>query len=136
MNCTEFSAIRRPLAIWALDKVITASPGALSSLLGTCQWFALLKRQFFPIFRAVYPFARLEPQGVQVPPPVKAKDEFGLFAALSPLLVADLANDYAPIITASNLNWRRVTFEHSSLVACRNACFFCGEVAVGPKRCR
>ena len=33
------------------------------------------------------------------------------------------------------LNWRRVTFEHSSLVACRNACFFCGEVAVGPKRC-
>ncbi len=96
------SIARCVLAVWALESVTRATPAAFSSLLGTCQWFALLKMQFFSIFRAVYVFARLEPLDVLALIPSKARDELCLFAALAPLLVADLAKDFIPLITASD----------------------------------
>ncbi len=70
--------------------------------MGTCQWFALLARPFFAIFRHVYAFTRTEPLDVAIQIPSSVPAELCLFSALAPLLVADLARDYVPSIVASD----------------------------------
>ncbi len=96
------SVKRAIFGIWGLDGVESATPGVLASLVGVCQWFALLNRPFFSIFDKVFAFARREPQDVATLLPVGTKAELSLFTALVPLLVAELARDYAPIIAASD----------------------------------
>ena len=96
------SARRCVLAVWGLSERKTVMPGAVASLLGVCQWFCLLHRPFFSVFRGVYAFAQQEPQDLFVDVTTTVLKEFTLFAALMPLLVADLARDYAPLIAASD----------------------------------
>ena len=99
----DVGSVKRAIfGIWGLDGVESATPGVLASLVGVCQWFALLNRPFFSIFDKVFAFARREPQDVATLLPVGTKAELSLFTALVPLLVAELARDYAPIIAASD----------------------------------
>ena len=57
----DATSIRRcVLAAWGLDALTAASPGAVASLLGVFQWFALLQRPVFSVFRRCYPFVWTE----------------------------------------------------------------------------
>ncbi len=96
------SVKRAVLAAWGLDECTQAAPAAVASLLGVAQWFALLRRPFFGVFRNIYRFTRLEPQDVSADLPIAVSNELCLFTALAPLLGADLARDYAPHILASD----------------------------------
>ena len=93
---------RTVLGAWGLDVCAQATPAAVASLLGVAQWFSLLRRPCFGIFRDVYKFTGAEPLDVYVKVPGAVSNELCLFAALAPLVVADLARDYAPHIVASD----------------------------------
>ena len=96
-------SIRRAvLAIWGLQSRASATPGAVSSLLGVCQWFALLARPAFAVFRDVYAFTARRPLDVALPVPRRTKEELALFSALAPLVRTTLARNYAPVIIASD----------------------------------
>ena len=96
------SILRCVQAAWELDLEDEATPGSIASLLGTCQWFCLLCRPFFSIFKATYAFARSEPLDRPAPLPRKVTNELQLFGCFAPLLIAELAKDYVPLITASD----------------------------------
>jgi hypothetical protein len=84
---------RALLAIWEVGRTQLASPAAISSILGICQWFAILARPTFCIFDQVYAFVLSQSTVVQlVPEPVRR--ELLLFAAIVPLLNASLSRPF------------------------------------------
>lgn len=90
------------LAAWGLECRDTATPEAVTCLLGVCQWFALLARPCFAVFRHVHAFAARRPLDVAISVPRRVKEELCLFGALAPLVKLQLARDYAPSIFASD----------------------------------
>ena len=87
-------------AIVGLLQTPMLSPRAFAALLGIAQWFAQITRCMYSIFDAVYAFQRLEPQDRPLRVDSHALDELLLFAALSPLLPADLEREFTPLLTA------------------------------------
>ena len=82
--------MRVGMAAWALDDVNTVFPGALSSCLGTAQWFAILRFRFVSVFKRAYSFELPEPQDFQAQLPQRFRKEFAVFAALAALLAATI----------------------------------------------
>ena len=90
------------LAIWELQTQHDSIPCAVSSLLSVYQWFALLARPGFAVFRDGYVFTSRRPLNVALPIPRCVQEELALFSTLAPLIKATLSRSYAPIIVASD----------------------------------
>ncbi len=99
----DAASIRRcVLASWGLEGRIVAAPAAVASLLGTCQWFCLIARSAFAVFRHTYAFACRQPQDQPCQLPQAVGHELALLSALAPLITADSARDYIPLVLASD----------------------------------
>lgn len=79
-----------------------ASPHAVSSILGTLQWFCVLSRAHFSLFDRVFTFVRREPFDDVIDVPLSVLRELLSFAFLSPLLEADLSCQWDERIIASD----------------------------------
>ncbi len=90
------------LGIMGLCTSQRASPGAVSSLLGLGQWFAVLCRPSFSAFHRCYRFARREPQEEVCDVPTAVVGELLSFALLAPLLGGALDAEWAPLLVASD----------------------------------
>ena len=86
------------LAIVGLSAQPSLAPAELASILGVAQWFAQLSRWHFSIFSKVYAFQRLEPQEEERIVDQACVAELLLFAALAPLLSANLERPFASVL--------------------------------------
>ncbi len=87
---------------WASWACWASSPGAVSSLLGLGQWFAVLCRPSFSAFHRCYRFARREPLEEVCDVPTAVVGELLSFALLAPLLGGALDAEWAPLLVASD----------------------------------
>jgi hypothetical protein len=74
------------------------TPIGFAGLLGVAQWFAQLSRWHFSIFSAVYSLQRREPPDQQCQVPASCLMELLVYLAVSPLLPADLARPFNPVL--------------------------------------
>ena len=86
--------------VFELAETRKASPLGVAAALGVAQRFALMSRSFLSIFDDVYGFARLDDGETVRDVPDGVVQELLVFAALSPLLVADLSRDFHPLLMA------------------------------------
>jgi len=90
------------LGIVGLCERRRATSDALSSILGTAQWFCQITRWPYSCFLKVYEAARREPMGEQHPVTRAVLDELLTFLLLVPLLPANLERPFAPFVGATD----------------------------------
>ena len=89
-------------AIAELQRSMRASPLGVNGLLGVAQWFCILSRPHFSCFDTVYEFVRRTPEDKLQTVPRKVLDEFLIFAALAPLLSAELDRQWCTTVVATD----------------------------------
>jgi len=94
--------IRLLLGIVAFSSATTTSARTVGALLGSAGWFAQLTQWHYSIFVRAYELARHVELDAEQPITPAAQDEFVVYAALAPLLVADLARPFLPLIACSD----------------------------------
>jgi len=80
----------------------TTTPRVVSALVGIAGWFAQLTQWHYSVFNRVYDITKNHNLDDEIPATVQAKDELAVFVALAPLLVADMARPYLPLLACSD----------------------------------
>jgi len=90
------------LGIAGFTSATATTARTVGGLLGSAGWFAQLTQWHYSVFVRAYDLARHDDLDAEVTVAAAARDEFAVYAALAPLLVADLSRPYLPLLTCSD----------------------------------
>ena len=90
------------LGITAFADARVTTPRIVGALLGSAGWFAQLTQWHYSIFVRAYDLSGVSDLDSAIEVTREAQDEFAVYAALAPLLVADLERPFLPLLACSD----------------------------------
>jgi len=94
--------VRLMLACAAFASARVTTPRTVGGLLGTAGWFAQLTQWHYAVFVRAYDLTRGQDLDAEISPTAAAQDELAVFAALAPLLVADVSRPFLSVLACSD----------------------------------